>query len=48
MEQLLDELKVKVEKLLQAVVSYERQDALVTVSNKQNVAERRRRIWVGI
>ena len=41
MEQQLDELKAKVEKSQQALVDYERQYAIVNVSDKQNVAEQR-------
>ena len=41
MEQQLDELKAKVEKSQQALVSYERQNSIVNVSDKQNVAEER-------
>ncbi len=41
MEQQLDELKAKVEKSQQALVDYERQYAIVSVSDKQNVAEQR-------
>ncbi|HEV2381479.1 MAG TPA: polysaccharide biosynthesis tyrosine autokinase [Terriglobia bacterium] len=39
MEQQLDELKAKVEKSQQALVDYERQHAIVNVSDKQNVVE---------
>jgi len=39
MEQQLDELKAKVEKSQQALVDYERQNAIVNVSEKQNVVE---------
>jgi len=41
MEQQLDELKAKVEKSQQALVDYERQNAIVNVSDKQNVVEQR-------
>jgi len=41
MEQQLDELKAKVEKSQQALVDYERQNAIVNVSDKQNVLEQR-------
>ena len=41
MEQQLDELKAKVEKSQQALVDYERQNAIVNVSDKQNVLEER-------
>jgi len=41
MEQQLDELKAKVEKSQQALVDYERQYAIVNLSDKQNVAEQR-------
>jgi len=41
MEQQLDELKAKVEKSQQALVEYERQNSIVNVSEKQNVAEQR-------
>ena len=39
MEQQLDALKAKVEKSQQALVDYERKHAIVSVSEKQNVAE---------
>jgi capsular exopolysaccharide synthesis family protein len=41
MEQQLDELKAKVEKSQQALVDYERQHAIVSTSDKQNVVEQR-------
>ncbi len=41
MEQQLDELKAKVEKSQQALVDYERQNAIVNISDKQNVEEQR-------
>lgn len=41
MEQQLDELKAKVEKSQQALVDYEREHAIVNVSDKQNVVEQR-------
>ncbi|MGD0227447.1 MAG: polysaccharide biosynthesis tyrosine autokinase [Terriglobia bacterium] len=41
MEQRLDELKVKVEKSEQAMVDYERQNNIVSVGDKQTVAESR-------
>lgn len=41
MEQQLDELKAKVEKSQQALVDYERQNAIVNVGEKQNVEEQR-------
>ncbi len=41
MEQQLDELKAKVEKSQQALVDYERRNAIVNVSDKQNVLEQR-------
>ncbi len=41
MEQRLDELKVKVEKSEQAMVDYERQNNIVSVGDKQTVAEGR-------
>jgi len=41
MEQRLDELKVKVEKSEQAMVDYERQNNIVSVGEKQTVAEAR-------
>jgi len=41
MEQQLDELKVKVENSQQALVDYERQHAIVNISDKQNVLEQR-------
>lgn len=41
MEQQLDELKAKVEGSQQALVDYERQNAIVNVSDKQSVAEQR-------
>lgn len=41
MEQQLDELKAKVEKSQQALVDYERQNAIVNVSDKENVVEER-------
>ncbi len=41
MEQRLDELKVKVEKSEQAMVDYERQNDIVSVGDKQTVAEAR-------
>lgn len=39
MEQQLDELKAKVERSQQALVDYERRNAIVNVDDKQNVAE---------
>jgi polysaccharide biosynthesis transport protein len=39
MEQQLDELKVKVERSQQAMVNYERQNAIANTSEKQNVLE---------
>jgi capsular exopolysaccharide synthesis family protein len=41
MEQQLDELKAKVEKSQQAMVDYERQNAIVDIGDKQNVVEQR-------
>jgi polysaccharide biosynthesis transport protein len=41
MEQQLDELKAKVESSQQALVDYERANAIVNVDDKQNVAEER-------
>lgn len=41
MEQRMDELKAKVEKSQQALVTYERENAIVNVSDKQNVVEQR-------
>jgi len=41
MEQQLDELKAKVEKSQQALVDYERRNAIVNVGEKQNVEEQR-------
>jgi len=41
MEQRLDELKVKVEKSQEAMVSYERQNNIVNLGEKQTVAEQR-------
>jgi capsular exopolysaccharide synthesis family protein len=41
MEQQLEELKAKVEKSQQALVEYERQNSIVNVGEKQNVAEQR-------
>ncbi len=41
MEQQLDELKAKVEKSQQALVDYERQNAIVNIGEKQNVEEQR-------
>jgi succinoglycan biosynthesis transport protein ExoP len=41
MEQRLDELKLKVEKSEQAMMEYERQNNIVSVSDKQTVAEAR-------
>jgi polysaccharide biosynthesis transport protein len=41
MEQQLEELRAKVEKSQQALVSYERQNSIVNVSDKQNVVEQR-------
>ena len=41
MEQQLDELKAKVEKSQQALVDYERQNAIINVSDKQNVEEQK-------
>jgi polysaccharide biosynthesis transport protein len=41
MEHQLDELKAKVEKSQQALVDYERQNAIVNVSDKENVVEQR-------
>jgi polysaccharide biosynthesis transport protein len=41
MEHQLDELKAKVEKSQQALVDYERQNAIVNVSDKQSVVEQR-------
>jgi capsular exopolysaccharide synthesis family protein len=41
MEQQLDELKAKVEKSQQALVDYERQNAIVNTSEKQNMVEQR-------
>lgn len=41
MEQQLDELKAKVEKSQQAMVDYERQNAIVNIGEKQNVVEQR-------
>jgi len=41
MEQQLDELKARVEKSQQALVDYERKNAIVNVSDKQNVVEER-------
>ncbi len=41
MEQQLDELKAKVEKSQQALVDYERQNAIVNINDKQSVVEQR-------
>jgi succinoglycan biosynthesis transport protein ExoP len=41
MEQQLDELKAKVEKSQQQLVDYERENAIVNVSDKENVVEQR-------
>ena len=41
MEQQLDELKAKVEKSQQAMVDYERRNAIVNINEKQNVVEQR-------
>ncbi len=41
MEQQLDELKAKVEKSQQAMVDYERENAIVDIGDKQNVVEQR-------
>ena len=41
MEHQLDELKAKVERSQQALVDYERQNAIVNVSDKENVVEER-------
>lgn len=41
MEQQLDELKAKVEKSQQVLVDYEREHAIVNVSDKQNVVEQK-------
>jgi capsular exopolysaccharide synthesis family protein len=41
MERQLDELKVKVEKSQQALVDYEKQNAIVNISEKENVVEQR-------
>jgi succinoglycan biosynthesis transport protein ExoP len=41
MENQLDELKAKVEKSQQALVDYERQNAIVNIGDKQSVAEQR-------
>lgn len=41
MEQQLDELKAKVEKSQQAMVDYERQNAIVNLGDKQSVVEQR-------
>src|SRR5262249_33279237 len=41
MEQQLDELKAKVERSEQALVDYERANAIVNISDRQNVAEER-------
>jgi len=41
LEQQLDELKAKVEKSQQALVEYERANAIVSVNNKENVIEQR-------
>lgn len=41
MEQQLDELKAKVEKSQQALVDYERRNAIVNISDKENVIEER-------
>ena len=41
MEQQLDELKAKVEKSQQALVDYERQHAIVNISDKEGVVEQR-------
>ena len=41
MEQQLDELKAKVEKSQQAMVDYERQNAIVNIGEKQTVVEQR-------
>ena len=41
MEQQLDELKAKVEKSQQALVDYERQNAIVNISDKESVVEQR-------
>ena len=41
MEQQLDELKAKVENSQQAMVDYEKQNAIVNISDKENVVEQR-------
>jgi len=41
LEQQLDELKAKVEKSQQALVDYERQNAIVNISDKESVVEQR-------
>jgi capsular exopolysaccharide synthesis family protein len=41
MEKQLDELKAKVERSQQALVDYERQNAIVNISDKENVVEQR-------
>src|SRR5438105_7714224 len=41
MEEQLDELKAKVEKSQQALVDYERQNAIVNISDKESVVEQR-------
>jgi len=41
MEQQLDELKAKVEKSQQVLVDYERENAIVNISDKENVVEQR-------
>jgi capsular exopolysaccharide synthesis family protein len=41
MEQQLDELKAKVEKSQQALVDYERQNAIVNINDKESVVEQR-------
>jgi len=41
MEQQLDELKAKVEKSEQAVVDYERQNAIISLNDKQNIEEQK-------
>ena len=41
MEQQLDELKAKVEKSQQALVDYERQNAIVNISDKESVVEQK-------
>ena len=45
-EQQLDELKAKVEQSQQALVDYERQNAIISISDKENVVEQRMAVSV--